>query len=150
MSKYKIPVNGGSDHTSQSSAQEGGSESAENGADEFTTKAATVGVVLVGAALLDAALIPGIVLGAAAIVAPRFFPKLGERLQPLFHSTVRGAYKLGRKARSAVGEVQEHMSDIAAEVHAEEAGHGAEDSAHNAAAGAKTGAAQAKSAGAKA
>jgi hypothetical protein len=42
-------------------------------------------------------------------------------LKPLFNSTVRGAYKLSRKARSAVGELQEHVNDITAEVKAEEA-----------------------------
>jgi hypothetical protein len=91
----------------------------QNGED-FTTKAATVGVVVVGAALLEAALIPGILIGAAAVLAPKYLPKLGERVQPLFNNTVRGVYKLGRKARSAVGEVREHVSDIAAEVEAEE------------------------------
>jgi hypothetical protein len=120
MSKYKIPVDTGTDHSADASSAEDGSQPQANGADDFTAKAATVGAVLVGAALFDAALIPGIVIGAAAIVVPKFFPKIGERIQPLFHSTVRGAYKLGRKAKSAVGEVQEHVSDIAAEVHAEE------------------------------
>ena len=37
-----------------------------------------------------------------------------------YRSTVRGACKLGRKARSAYGEAQERIHDIAAEVHAEE------------------------------
>jgi Sec-independent protein translocase protein TatA len=41
-------------------------------------------------------------------------------LQPLFNSTVRSAYKLGRKAQSAVGEIQERVNDITAEVKAEE------------------------------
>jgi len=126
MSKYKIEVNPASEHENQTNCTEAqhdanadSHESKPNGED-FTTKAATVGAVVVGAALLETALIPGILLGAAAVLAPKYLPKLGERLQPMFHATVRGAYKLGRKARSAVGEVQEHMSDIAAEVHAEE------------------------------
>jgi hypothetical protein len=42
-------------------------------------------------------------------------------LQPLFNSAVRGAYKVGRKARSAFGEIQERVNDITAEVKAEEA-----------------------------
>jgi BON domain len=61
--------------------------------------AATVAVVGVGAAAFEAALLPGIVLGAAAAWLPRYFPSIGEALDPLFRSTVRGAYKLGQKTR---------------------------------------------------
>jgi uncharacterized membrane protein len=45
--------------------------------------------VLAGAALLEAALIPGVVIGGAAVLAPKYLPKLRRRLQPLFDSTVR-------------------------------------------------------------
>jgi uncharacterized membrane protein len=44
--------------------------------------------VLAGAALLEAALIPGIVIGGAAVLAPKVLPKLRRRLQPLFDTTV--------------------------------------------------------------
>jgi hypothetical protein len=44
--------------------------------------AATVGVVAVGAVLFEAALIPGMLLGAAAMVAPKVFPRLGDAEQP--------------------------------------------------------------------
>jgi uncharacterized protein DUF5132 len=83
------------------------------------TTAATVGVVAVGAALFEVALIPGMVLGVAAVLAPQYLPKIGSALNPLFRSTVRGAYKLGQKSREAFAEAQEHFSDIAAEVNAE-------------------------------
>ena len=47
----------------------------------------TVGLsVLAGAALLEAALIPGIVIGGAAVLAPKYVQR---RLRPLFGSTVR-------------------------------------------------------------
>lgn len=124
MSKYKVDttgVNGQAGDTHFATDVSDSATSANHGGDDFTTKAAIIGAVVVGAALFEAALIPGIIIGGiAAAFAPKFVPKLGERLQPMFHSTVRGAYKLGRKARSAVGEVQEHMSDIAAEVQAED------------------------------
>jgi hypothetical protein len=82
---------------------------------------ATIGVVVVGAAIVEAALIPAILVGAAAALAPKFLPTLGVRMQPLFDSTVRGAVKMGRKARAAVGEAQERIGDISAEVAAQEA-----------------------------
>jgi len=50
----------------------------------------TVGLsVLAGAALLEAALIPGIVIGGAAVLVPKYLPKL--RLRPGSGSTVRRA-----------------------------------------------------------
>jgi uncharacterized membrane protein len=51
--------------------------------------ATTVGVVAVGAALFEVALVPGIVLGAAALFAPEFasrrLPKLQHGLKSLLH-----------------------------------------------------------------
>jgi len=45
--------------------------------------AATVGIVGVGAAAIEAALIPAVVIGAAAALAPRWAPRLRRRLKPL-------------------------------------------------------------------
>jgi hypothetical protein len=89
-------------------------------APDFTSTVATIGVVGVGVALFDIALIPGMIIGLAAAFAPKYVPKLGERLEPLFSTAVRGAYKATRMARGAVAEVQEKVLDIAAEVEAEE------------------------------
>jgi uncharacterized membrane protein len=41
--------------------------------------------VVAGAALLEAALIPGAVLGGAAVLAPRYLPKLRRGIAPLFN-----------------------------------------------------------------
>ena len=79
----------------------------------------TVAVVGVGAAVFEAALLPGIVLGVAAMWLPQYFPKMGEALNPLVRSTVRSAYKLSHKTREMMAEAQEQFHDIAAEVHAE-------------------------------
>jgi hypothetical protein len=117
MGKYKLELPAEDAHAAHDHASETDDPAK---AAEGTSKLVTVGVVVAGAALFEAALIPGILLGAAAVVAPKYLPKLGERIQPLFNTTVRGAYKLGRKARSAVGEVREQMSDIVAEVEAED------------------------------
>jgi Protein of unknown function (DUF5132) len=80
---------------------------------------ATVAVVGIAAAAFEAALLPGIVLGVAAVCAPRYVPKMGSALNPLFRSTVRGAYKIGQKTREMMAEAQEQVHDIVAEVHAE-------------------------------
>ncbi len=44
---------------------------------DVVTTVATVGVIAAGVALLEVALIPGMVLGGAAVLAPRLFPKSG-------------------------------------------------------------------------
>jgi uncharacterized membrane protein len=51
---------------------------------DFVTTAATVGVIAAGVALLEVALIPGMLIGGAAVLAPRYLPKLRRRLRPLF------------------------------------------------------------------
>lgn len=81
--------------------------------------AATVGVVGVGVAVFEAALLPGVILGVAAMLVPRYLPQMGAALNPLFKSTVRGVYKVGQKTREMVAEAQEHVHDIVAEVNAE-------------------------------
>jgi hypothetical protein len=80
---------------------------------------ATVAFVGIGAAVFEAALLPGLVLGVAAVCLPRFYPQIGSASQPLFKSTVRGAYQIGEKAREMVAEAQEQVQDIVAEVDAE-------------------------------
>ncbi len=130
MSKFKIDVNDTAERADPEEHEQAGEEQAQAEGDDFVAKAVTVGVVVVGVAVVEAALLPGVVLGAAAVLAPKYFPKLGRRLQPLFNSTVRGAYKLGRKARFAVGEIQERVTDIAAEVKAEETAETVEPAGH--------------------
>ncbi len=80
---------------------------------------ATVGIVGVGVAVFEAALLPGVVLGAVAVLAPKFVPQIGTALKPIFRSTVRGAYKISQKTKEFVAETQEHVQDIVAEVDAE-------------------------------
>jgi hypothetical protein len=87
---------------------------------DLTATVATVAVVGIGAAAFEAALLPGIVLGVAAVWLPQYFPKMGEAFNPLFRSTVRGAYKLGKKTKEMMAEAHEQVNDIVAEVHAED------------------------------
>jgi len=56
------------------------------------------------------------------MAAPKFAPKLGSALGPMFKSTVRGVYKLGQKTKEFVAETNEHVQDIVAEVDAETKG----------------------------
>jgi energy-converting hydrogenase Eha subunit G len=83
---------------------------------------ATVVVVAAGAALFEAALLPGLVLGVAAMAAPKYLPKVAASLNPLFKSTVRGTYKLAQKSKEMFAEAHEQVHDIVAEVKAENDG----------------------------
>jgi hypothetical protein len=67
---------------------------AEDQTDIIAT-AATVAVV--GVAVFEAALLPGVVLGAAMLV-PKVLPNLGTALSPWFRSTGRGFYRLPQEA----------------------------------------------------
>jgi hypothetical protein len=89
------------------------------GGSDTQTVIATAGVIVVGAALIEVALIPGMIVGVAAALAPKYAPQFAANLRPAFRSIVRGAYKFGRKAREAAAEAQEQVHDIVAEVHAE-------------------------------
>ncbi len=89
---------------------------------DLVATVAMVGVVGVGVAVFEAALLPGLALGVAAMAAPKFVPKIGSALGPLFKSAVRGVYKLGQKTKELVAETNEHVQDIVAEVDAETKG----------------------------
>ena len=126
MGKFKAEIAAGNGKDQPSAAAAEGHEAdaadeSEEASSNIVTTVATIGVIGVAAALWEATLIPGMIIGVAAAFAPRVVPKLGERLQPLFNSTVRGAYKITKKARSAVAEAHERINDIAAEVDAEHA-----------------------------
>ena len=87
---------------------------------DLVGKVGIAGVIVVGAALIEASLIPGLIIGAAAVLAPKVVPEVGSRLRPLFKSTIRGAYKLTEKTREAFAEAHEHVQDIMAEARHED------------------------------
>jgi hypothetical protein len=94
-------------------------EAAAEDRGDVVATVATVAVVGVAAAAFEAALLPGIVLGVAAVAVPRYLPQLGSAIAPLFRSTVRSAYKIGQKTKEMMAEAHEQVHDIVAEVHAE-------------------------------
>jgi hypothetical protein len=123
-----IPKHNGPDHENSGAMEAASAYESHGTADVFVdhrnneamTVAATVGIVAVGAAVFEVALLPGIALGVAAMLAPKYVPKMGAALTPMFKSTVRGAYKFGQKTREMVAETKEQVHDIVAEVHAED------------------------------
>jgi uncharacterized membrane protein len=49
--------------------------------------AATIGVVVASAALLEVALIPGVLIGGTAVLAPQYLPKLGRGVRSLLNAS---------------------------------------------------------------
>ncbi len=102
---------------------------AVEGAAPEISSVATAAAVGVGAALIEAELLPGIVIGAAAVLLGRYFPQLGEAMRPMVKSAIRVGYSMAGTLRSATAEAVEQVRDLAAEVRAEgpagETGHAA-------------------------
>lgn len=90
-----------------------------NGGSQLGNKMATVALVGLGAALIEVELIPGILLGVAAMLAPDVVPRLGRVLRPMVKGTVRAGYAFVEKTREVVAEAGEHIDDIVAEVRSE-------------------------------
>lgn len=107
----------GLDEPTRESLEEPGGET-----DEFIVTAATIAAVGVGVVILEAALLPGLILGVAATLAPKYLPQVGGALTPLFKATVRGAYTFGQKAYELAAEAQEQVHDVVAELRAEAEG----------------------------
>ena len=110
-------ANGSSDEVFMVETEEASAPEAEASRD-FLFDATTVGVICVGAALFEAALIPGMVIGVVAMLAPKALPRLSDAVEPAFRSAVRGAYKVGQKARYIVSEAEEQIRDVIAEENA--------------------------------
>jgi hypothetical protein len=81
-----------------------GSYNDDRDAQVAVATAATVAVVGIGTAVVEAALLPAVVLGAAAVWLPKYFPKAGQTLRPLFRAAVRGADKISKKTRAVITE----------------------------------------------
>jgi hypothetical protein len=91
-------------------------------------KIATIAVIGVGAALISAELIPGMLIGIAAA----FVPGLGSKMRPLIKSTIRAGYSAVQKTKEMVAEASEQMQDVVAEARNEHAAQEPEkaDTAH--------------------
>ena len=87
----------------------------------MASTAATVAIIGLGVALIEVELIPGMLIGIAAVLAPNFLPRLGKAIRPLVKGAVRAGYALAEKTRETVAEAGEQFEDIVAEVKSETA-----------------------------
>jgi hypothetical protein len=82
--------NGSPDDSAHVEHLETADEDSNQDHSNVVTTVATVAVVGIGAAVFEAALLPGFVLGVAAMWLPQYVPKMGEATYPLFTPAVRG------------------------------------------------------------
>jgi hypothetical protein len=97
-----------------------GSELRGNGTAIAT--AVTVAAVGIGAAAFEAALLPGVLLGVAAMWLPH---DVRQAFSPLVKSGARGVYRLGERtgetAKGLIADIQQQVREVVAEVDAENA-----------------------------
>lgn len=83
------------------------------------TQLATVAAAGLAVALIEVDWIPGLLIGAAAWMAPNLLPRVGEATRPLVKGAVRAGYSVVEGTRETVAEASEQFQDIVAEVRAE-------------------------------
>lgn len=77
---------------------------------------ATAAAIVVGAALIEIELIPGLIIGAGAILLGKFFPEMSSYVRPVIKGAVRAGFSMGKKAREIIAETSEQVHDMVAEV----------------------------------
>jgi hypothetical protein len=77
---------------------------------------ATAAAIVVGAALIEVELIPGIIIGAGAILLSKLFPQMGSYVRPAIKGAVRAGFSVVQKTREVVAEATEQVHDLVAEV----------------------------------
>ena len=80
---------------------------------------ATAALVGIGVAVLEPELIPGILIGAGAVLAPKILPALGSMFRPIVKGVVKAGYSAAMSVREVMAEAGEEMEDMVAEARAE-------------------------------
>jgi Protein of unknown function (DUF5132) len=84
------------------------------------TSVAAAAAIVVGAALIEVELIPGLIIGAGAVLLSKFFPELGDYVRPAIKGAIRAGFAMTHKAREVMAETSEQVHDLVAEVMLEE------------------------------
>jgi Protein of unknown function (DUF5132) len=80
------------------------------------TSLAAAAVIVLGAALIEVELIPGLVIGAGAILLGKLFPEAGHYVRPAIKSALRAGFSLTQKVQEVLAETSEQVHDLVAEV----------------------------------
>jgi len=91
----------------------------ERGKDILSSEAsgvATAVAIVVGAALIEIELIPGLMIGAGAVVLGKLFPEMSGYVRPMFKGIVKAGFSATHKVRQILAEANEQVNDLVAEV----------------------------------
>jgi hypothetical protein len=77
---------------------------------------ATAAAIGIGAALIEVELIPGLIIGAGAILLGKMFPEIGSYARPMLKGVVRAGLSASQKLREVMAEANEEVHDLVAEV----------------------------------
>ena len=77
---------------------------------------ATAAAIVVGAALIEVELIPGLIIGAGAILLGKLFPEMSGYVRPMVKGALRAGFSMSQKAREVMAEASEQVHDLVAEV----------------------------------
>ena len=75
----------------------------------------TVALVAVAAALLQAELLPAILIGAGAALMPRLLPRAGYLVRPVLKTVIRAAFVAQQWAAEGSEQVQDAIAEVQAE-----------------------------------
>ena len=95
----------------------------EKGKDLISSEAsgiATAAAIVVGAALIEIELIPGLVIGAGAVLLGKIFPEISGYARPIFKSFIKAGFSAAHKIRQVLAETNEQVNDLVAEVKSEQ------------------------------
>lgn len=88
--------------------------------DLLSSALTTIGPVGAGNIIFEAALVPGILLGVAAIAVTKRATEVKSTLFPIVKSTILSVKITSQHARELIAETQEKMEDLLAEIEAEQ------------------------------
>lgn len=86
---------------------------------EDVSAVTTAAVVGVAAAVIEAELIPGILIGTGALIVGKMFPRVVRGMRPVAKTLIRSGIALTDKTREVMSEMGEQFQDMVAEARAE-------------------------------
>src|SRR5438105_5074206 len=81
---------------------------------ELGSQLGTVALAALALAAIEIELVPALLLGAAAVLAPKLIPGLDSRMRPLMKAVVRMGYGAAAKTQEVIAEAGERIQDLVA------------------------------------
>jgi hypothetical protein len=86
---------------------------------ELGSQLGTLALAGIALAAIEIELVPALLLGAAAMLAPKLIPGLDNRMRPFMKTVIRMGYSAAAKTQEIVAEAAERVQDLVAEAKAE-------------------------------